>query len=111
MTISTHPGRSRLSVETINRTDAAWLVLQGEADIATLEELEAALTRVQLSGVKSVHLHLADLDFADVSTLCQLTDFARRARESGRDIRTCGARPIVRKLAHLLSFQDDLGLS
>lgn len=100
-----------LRVETVKREDVAWVILQGEADLATLQELEAALTRVQLDDTKAVHLHLARLTFADVASLRQLTMFARSAKQAGRDIRTCGANPTLRKVARLLEVHEDLGLA
>lgn len=102
---------SRLRVETVHREDAFWLVLRGEADIATLEQLEDALAHVELDRAKPVHLHLTDLDFADVATLRELTNFARQAKQAGHDIKTCGATPTLRKVALLLSLHQDLGIS
>ena len=86
------------------------LILQGEADLATLQELETALARIHLDDAKAIHLHLDRLTFADVATLRRLTAFARSAKQSGYDIRTCGANPMIRKVARLLSVQEDLGL-
>lgn len=100
-----------LRVETIKREDAAWVILQGEADLATLQDLEAALTRIPLDDAQVIHLHLDRLTFADVATLRRLTAFARGARQSGRDIRTYGANPMIRKVARLLAVHEDLGLS
>lgn len=99
-----------LRVETVRRDDAAWVVLQGEADLATLQELEVALSRIPLDDAKVVHLHLDHLTFADVATLRQLTAFARTAKQSGRDIQTCGANSMIRKVARLLAVHEDLGL-
>jgi anti-anti-sigma factor len=112
MTLSTGPTDvHRLGVETNDNQDAAWVILHGEADIATLQHLEAALTRIELDGAKPVHLHVADLDFADVATLQLLTAFARQAKQVGHDVKTCGASPTLRKVARLMSVHDDLGLS
>ena len=112
MTVTVDPvGVQRLEIKSVKRENTAWVVLRGEADIATLEDLQAALARIELSDIDSVHLHLPDLDFADVATLRQLTLFARQARHAGRDITTCGAKPILRKVAHLLGFHDDLRFS
>jgi anti-anti-sigma factor len=100
----------QLRIETVDRSDATWVVLCGEADIATLQQLEFALTRIQLRGVRSVHFHVTALDFADAATLRQLTMFARQAQQSGHEVRTCGASPTLRKIAGLLRIQADLGL-
>lgn len=100
-----------LRIETIKREDIAWVILQGEADIATLRDLEAALEHVELDGVKSVHLHVSELDFADAATIRRLTAFAKQAKRTGHDIKTCGAKPAFRKITRLFEVQDDLGLS
>jgi anti-anti-sigma factor len=108
---SIHIDAGHLKIETTQDEDAVWVILQGEADIATLQHLEAALGRIGLDGAQRVHLQVADLDFADVSTLRQLTLFAKQARQAGRDVRTVGARPILRKVAQLMSVHHDLGLA
>lgn len=102
---------NNLRVETVKGEDIAWVVLQGEADISTLGDLEAALDHVELHGAKSVHLHVTELDFADAATIRRLTVFARQAKRTGRDVKTCGASPTLRKVAHLLRVHDDLGLA
>jgi anti-anti-sigma regulatory factor len=100
-----------LKIKTTRDEEAVWVILQGEADIATLQHLEAALGGIGLDGAGRVHLQVAELDFADVATLRQLTAFARQARQAGRDVMTVGARPILRKLAQLMSVHHDLGLA
>lgn len=107
-----HPVEAcRLRVETIDHDHAVWILLRGEADIATLVHLEASLARIPIEGSKSVHLHVADLDFCDVSTLLQLTDFARTVTKAGQHVTTCGARPIIHKVARLLDVHGDLGMT
>ena len=100
-----------LRIETVKRENVAWVILQGEGDIATLQQLEDALTRISLDDAESVHLHLDRLDFADVATVRQLTRFARSAKDAGRDLRTCGAQPAIRKVARLLAVHKELGLT
>jgi anti-anti-sigma regulatory factor len=112
MTISGDLGALRsLTVETVRHEDAAWVILRGEADLATLGHLELALARTELDGTRVVHLHVTGLDFADVGTLQQLTRFAREAKFADREVRTCGASSTFRKVARLLSLHDDLGLA
>src|SRR5512139_1177185 len=110
MTFLTDPDDvHNLRIKTIKGEDIAWVILQGEADIATLEDLQAALEHVELDCAKSVHLHMSELDFADVATVRRLTIFAKQAKQTGHRIKTCGASPTVRKVARLLEVQDDLG--
>lgn len=111
MTSHLDPRDTCLRVETITRESAAWVIIHGEADLANLEHLEDALARVELNDAKWVHLHVSDLDFIDVATLSRLTAFAQWVRQTGRDIATCGARPMLQKMARILGYQTDLGLS
>lgn len=100
-----------LRIETATGEDIAWVTLQGEADLSTLRNLEAALEHLDLDGASAVHLHVTELDFADIATIRRLTAFAKRAKQTGHEVRTCGANPTLRKVARLLSVHDDLGLA
>ncbi|HEX6248304.1 MAG TPA: STAS domain-containing protein [Nocardioidaceae bacterium] len=112
MTTTTESPDSRLlRVETAREADASWVRLHGEADIATLPHLAAALDGIELDGARCWYLDVTGLEFADVATLRQLATFARQVRRSGHEIRTCGANATLRKVASLLRVQDDLGLS
>lgn len=107
----TEPDDVQLRIEIIKDEDVAWVVLLGEADIASLADLEADLGQVELDGVKSVHLDVTELAFADTATVRRLTVFAKRAKQAGRHIETWGASRTLRTVAHLLEVQDDLGLT
>lgn len=106
-----HDHVDNLRIETIRGEDIAWVNLRGQADIATLRDLEAALEHVELDGAGCVHLHVNDLDFADVATIRRLTVFAKQAKRAGREVKTCGANPTLRKVARLLRVHEDLGLA
>jgi anti-anti-sigma regulatory factor len=88
----------------------ALLILQGEADLSTLQHLETALSRLDLTDIQAVHLDLSELQFADVATIRELAVFARQAKQAGRTVLTCGASPTLRKVASILHFHIDLGL-
>lgn len=103
-------GVPRLGIDFRRGNGITWVILQGEADIATLEDLGTALDHVELDGAESVHLHVTALDFVDVATMRRLTLFARRAGRAGHSIMTCGANPTFRTLARLLGARADLGL-
>jgi anti-anti-sigma factor len=102
---------SRLSIETHREDGVVTLVLRGEADIATVDRLEATLAQVEVDGARAVHVDLTELDFADVATLRHLMWFAQRARASGHQVTSRGARPVLRKVAALLGGEDTLGLA
>lgn len=100
-----------LRVETLRDGQAVRVIIRGEVDIANVERLEAALAGIELGGPRSVHMHVADLDFCDLAGLRQITAFARRATEAGHEIRTCGAKPILHRVACLMSVEHELGLA
>lgn len=99
-----------LRIETLTAEDSARVILQGEADIATLRDLDTALEHVELGGAATVQLELDGLEFADSATIRRLAAFAREAKRTGHDVQTCGASPTLRKVARMLNVQDDLGL-
>lgn len=100
-----------LVVEVDDRAASVRVVLRGEGDIATLLGLEDALARVTLGDARPVHLDLSGLTFADVATMRRLVVFAREARRSGHTVRTCGARPALRRVADILVYTVDLGIA
>jgi anti-anti-sigma regulatory factor len=100
-----------LSVQVIQHDSVARVVLRGEADISTLERLDAALDLVKLHRTRALQLQMSELTFADAATIRRLTLFASHARQTGRRIETCGANPTLRTVARLLNVQDELGLA
>lgn len=111
MSTSLDRPRVPLDVQTRQSPRAVWVSLRGESDISNRGDLDGALSSLDLEGVESVHLHVAGLDFCDVAGLERLRRFAEDMRRAGREFVTCGARPILRKLAHLLEAERALGLS
>ncbi len=110
MTSVGNPGDARLSVEAFHDENAAWIIIHGEADIANVDHLEAALDSIHLDGAKTVKLQVSDLTFVDVASLRQLTTFTRRMKQGGRTVLTVGARPTLQRMAIELDVQDELGL-
>jgi anti-anti-sigma factor len=99
-----------LRVETITNGDTNRILIHGEADIANVDQLAAALTGIQLDGTRSVFLDASGLAFFDVAALRCLIVFAQSVKQTGREITTCGAKPMLHEVARMLEFQDDLGL-
>lgn len=87
-----------------------WVVLSGEADIATRAQLQETLAGLDLHDTESLHLHLSQLEFCDVASLRQLGDFALRARQTGHQVMTCRPSWSVRRVATLLDYTHDLGI-
>jgi anti-anti-sigma factor len=100
-----------LSVQIIQHDSVARVVLRGEADISTLEQLDAALDLAKLHRIRALQLQVSELTFADAAAIRRLTLFASQARQTGRRVETCGANPTLRKVARLLNVQGELGLA
>ena len=100
-----------LSLETVQPDESTtWLVLHGEADLGNRDALAAHLSALVLNGTRTVHLHLADLTFADARAVELLSRFAASARGRGLTVTTCDCTPLVRRVAALLEVEADLGL-
>ena len=76
------------------------LRLRGDLDFGSAAELGPAV-RVPTRGVTRVCLDLRHLDFCDVAGLRALDEVCARHSAAGREVRVCGARPILRKVAAL----------
>jgi anti-anti-sigma factor len=111
MTESLDLQRAPLDVRTRQSPRAVWISLRGESDISNRGDLDGALNSLELEGVESVHLHVAGLDFCDVAGLRLLRAFAADMRRAGRKFVTCGATPVLRRLARLLEAEHELGLT
>jgi anti-anti-sigma regulatory factor len=88
-----------------------WLVFHGEADLATRDTLHAHLETAARLDAESVHLHLADLTFADAHAVVDLSDFADGARRRGSTVVTCDTTALLRRLAGLLGVALVLGVA
>lgn len=101
----------RLRVEIADNQDAAQIIVRGEVDRSNLEQLQAALADVELDGQRAVEIDVFDLDFFDVAALRQLAAFVTRTRQSGREVTTRGARPMLQAAARALTVEGELGLT
>lgn len=88
-----------------------WVVVSGELDLATSEELRAALASMDLHPGGTVRIGVADVDFVDADSLEQLVTFVRATRLSGRLVGIDGARGVVRRMAGLMGFEDELAVA
>jgi len=98
-------------VETVHDGAVTQILLCGEVDTANLPQLEDGLADIALGGNREVRFDVSDLNFMDVAALRQLTLFARHLRESGYDVRTRGAQPLLEHLVRLTGVEGDLGLT
>lgn len=90
---------------------AVRVILRGEADVSNHHQLHAALSSIELDGVKTVYLQLAELAFCDVCAFRHLVSFADDAQSSGHAISTHGAGTVIRTMTAAFHAQDALKLA
>jgi anti-anti-sigma regulatory factor len=109
--IQTRPSqRGLLRVQSVVSGGTVRIVLAGEADMSTVDDLEMDLELVDLDSCTTVRIDVTGLGFADVATIHRLAVFATNARQTGHEVTTLGASPMFRKVATIMGAQDDLGL-
>jgi anti-anti-sigma factor len=87
------------------------ILIEGEADIASVGALAQALVEVDVTNSQAVELHLAGLRFCDAAGLGNLADFARRVRAAGSPVTAYEPSAMLRKMAQLMSLENELGIS
>lgn len=85
-----------------------WIIVSGELDLASDSALRTALAAIEPHPDGTVWIEVADLDFVDAASLHQLLTYVRAARLSGRVAGIDGARGVVRRMAGLMGFDDEL---
>jgi anti-sigma B factor antagonist len=77
-----------------------WTVVRasGEIDVATAPELRERLTELIDAGTTRLIVDLEDVDFIDSTGLGVLVGSARRARETGGDVRLVCTNPRILKV-------------
>jgi ABC-type transporter Mla MlaB component len=109
---STNPdGVENVQVETIVVGGVARVILSGELDFSSLDQLDAALDDVLLEGTRFLQLDVAQLVFADTAAVRRLGAFTAAARQTGHQVETIGANRTFHRVAAVLDVQDDLGLT
>ena len=110
MTSSSDPSDRQLTVASVDDGAALRIVLRGEADAASVGVLQDALAGLTVDGVRRVELDVSALEFVDVAALRHLTLFAMELKQTGREVRTRGAQPVLAHLIRLVGAHDKLGL-
>jgi anti-anti-sigma factor len=99
---------SWLEVEARTSDQATWITLRGEADVSNHQQLEAALSAVEVDGADRVYLQLSELGFCDVGTLCRLLNFAQEVSANHCDVVAVEANPLVQLMTRLLAVDEEL---
>jgi ABC-type transporter Mla MlaB component len=98
-------------LEAVSGPGVLRVLIDGEVDFCTLDQLGAALRALVLNDGVLVQLDVVHLRFVDVAALRLLTGWVREARRTGHRVCTTGAGLTLRKVAALLEIDDDLGIS
>lgn len=82
--------------------------LDGALDAYSFPRLEAALAKLRDTGRHRIVLDCASLDYINSAALGALIGFARRARESGGDLKLASLTPKIFSIVELLGFDKIL---
>jgi anti-sigma B factor antagonist len=90
-----------------SRSDAAWVHLAGELDIATAPQLEQTLRESEIQA-RLVVLDLRDLTFIDSCGVHAIVNASIRARQGGRRLALLRGPESVDRLFRLAGSSDDV---
>lgn len=110
-TPSHHPVPSSFSLDAQPDGEDMWVLVSGELDLASDEDLRLALSSVELGQDGTVWLHLAELEFADAASVRQLVGFIRLAREAGREVGVVGVQGVILRMVNLLGLERELDVA
>jgi anti-anti-sigma factor len=95
-----------LTVMSTSRQGVVWIVIRGEADLATREQLRTGLAGVELGPASLVYLDLSRLTFCDSASCRVLLRFKKQNQAAGHLVRIYRASPHVRRIMDLV---EDVG--
>lgn len=84
------------------------LKLNGDLDVATAPDLQAAVVRICASGTRIVTLDLRDLAFMDSSGLAAIIAASRLCRNLAYEFRLIPGPPAVQRVFELTGVADGL---
>lgn len=84
------------------------LHLDGALDAYSFPRLESALNNLRANSRNRIVLDCANLDYINSAALGALIGFARRARESGGDLKLSSLTPKIYSIVELLGFDKIL---
>ncbi|MGY1814616.1 STAS domain-containing protein [Blastococcus sp. SYSU D00820] len=87
-----------LSVAVVPTPDQVVVRLTGEAGVATLDRLGAALTAAAALGTRQVVVDVAGVRFTDEAPLLALTEYTQALAPAGRACRLVGAPGATRRM-------------
>jgi anti-sigma B factor antagonist len=99
------PNTPPLVIHNSTTAERTTLRLQGEIDMATVDQLAAAVEKAFDGSPETLVLDLTRVSFLDSSAISQLIDVRRRARDAGVRLLVAPGAPAARLLA-LLGLHD-----
>lgn len=84
------------------------LVLSGELDLHTADQLHAALAAVAVAPVSSLVVDMGAVEFASLAALGDLVAAARSLARRGGTMEIRGVRPLQRRVLDLLTPPESL---
>lgn len=84
------------------------LRLDGSLDSYSFPRLESSMNNLRTHNRSMIVLDCASLDYINSAALGALIGFARRARESGGDLKLAGLSPKVMNIIEMLGFDKIL---
>jgi RND superfamily putative drug exporter len=84
--IEHEPAAARLRIEVIPEEGRERVVLAGELDLATVDQLDSRLAEIEAADVPTVVLDLRDLEFLDSTGIGALLRAQKRLRAAGRHL-------------------------
>jgi anti-sigma B factor antagonist len=100
-----------IEVTTSPRDGGATVVVDGELDIATAPQLEAALRDAESRGVKALFLDLGGLAFMDSTGLRSVLAAHQRAQAEGRQLTVQNLQPEVARVLEVTGADRILALA
>ena len=92
-----------LTVTSTEDADAVWVVIGGEVDLVTRDELRLSLARLEFGDARLVFLDVGQLTFCDLDGCHILARFRKEIAAAAYDVRFIHASPVMRKVMHLVA--------
>ena len=110
-TDSSPPDTTHLDIHVEDEPDGIRVVVSGEVDMSTADDLRLALDAADRQSGGDVLLDFAGLRFIDSCGLRELLLAARRARRSGRRLKAMNTPPHIRRLFELTAIDQSIELA
>lgn len=92
-----------MNVRCETTAEAQIISCKGELDLATRPKLKELLAAIPLDGHKSVTINLRPVTYLDASCFGVLVEFARRAKQEGKEIKVIAStQGMIKRILEIL---------